>query len=276
MNRKVRLSVIIIAKNEEKRIKDCLKSVSQIADEIILVDNGSEDKTIEIAQKFGVNIHQNNKSNFSDLRNFGAQKALGEWLLYIDADETVPLLLRKEIRWTIFNLPARIATQSVADGQFSIYKYSAYAIARKNILLGHEMRWGGWWPDYVIRLIKARSLKGYKGELHEQPEIEGKIGYLREHLIHNTHESLEEMVEKTNDWSEIEAKLLFDSGHPKMNVPRFLTAMFREFWYRGILKLGFFDGPIGIIEIIYQVFSRFVTYAKLWELQVQDNSKIKD
>jgi hypothetical protein len=77
------------------------------------------------------------------------------------------------------------------------------------------------------------------------------------------------MVTKTNKWSEIEAKLMYDAGHPRMNIPRFATAVWREFWKRGVLKLGFLDGKIGIVEIIYQMYSRFVSYAKLYEMQIR-------
>ena len=77
------------------------------------------------------------------------------------------------------------------------------------------------------------------------------------------------MIDKTNKWSEIEAKLLYDSGHPPMNVWRFSTAGFREFWYRGVRKLGFLDGTEGVIEVMYQVYSRLITYTKLWEMQLK-------
>jgi hypothetical protein len=80
------------------------------------------------------------------------------------------------------------------------------------------------------------------------------------------------MVEKTNAWSEIEARLLFKANHPKMNVFRFFSAGAREFWFRGIRKLGFLDGTIGVIEVIYQTYSRMITYAKLWELQLKEKS----
>jgi hypothetical protein len=81
------------------------------------------------------------------------------------------------------------------------------------------------------------------------------------------------MVEKTNKWSEIEAELLFEAGHPKMNFARFCSAAFREFWYRGIVKLGFLDGTTGVIEIIYQMYSRLITYSKLWEKQLNNASR---
>ncbi len=195
------------------------------------------------------------KGSFADWRNEGAEKASGDWLLYLDTDEYIPVNLKK----VILNV--------VQSNEFS-----AYAIARKNIFLGKPMRWGGWWPDYVVRLIKKDKLKGWTGELHEQPEITGNICHLKQPLIHESHRNLTEMVEKTNQWSGIEAKLLYDAGHPKMNVFRFFTAGFREAWYRGVVKLGFLDGTIGVIEIIYQTFSRLITYSKLWELQIKNES----
>ena len=141
------------------------------------------------------------KGSFSDWRNEGAKRAKSNWLLYVDADEEVTEDLRKNI------------LQVTDAGEFA-----GYAIPRKNIFLGHTMHWGGWSPDFVLRLIRKDKLKGWKGELHEQPVIEGVIGHLKESLIHVSHRSLTEMVEKTNNWSEIEAKLLYDSGHPKMNI----------------------------------------------------------
>lgn len=249
MNNK--LSAIVIAKNAQELIPDCLDSLSWTK-EIVLVDTGSTDKTNEIALRHGAKIIKAEKKGFSYWRNLGAGKAQGEWLLYVDTDERVMPELRKEI------------LEAVKKGTLN-----AYAIPRKNILLGRPMRWGGWWPDYVLRLIKKDSLIGWKGELHEQPQIKGGVGKLKNPLTHISHRSLEEMVAKTNEWSEIEAKLLFDSGHPKMAWWRFITVAAREFWYRGVLKLGFLDGGVGVIEIIYQMFSRMITYAKLWEMQKQ-------
>jgi hypothetical protein len=152
-------------------------------------------------------------------------------------------------------------------------EFAGYAIPRRNIFLGHEMKWGGWSPDFVLRLIKKDKLEGWYGELHEQPKINGTICHLKEPLIHVSHRNLTEMVEKTNKWSEVEAKLMFTSGHPKMNIFRFCSAGFREFWYRGVRHLGFLDGTVGIIEIIYQTFSRLITYSKLWELQLKNESR---
>lgn len=249
-NKSSKLSVIIFARNEEEMIRDCLESVKW-ADEIVFIDNGSIDKTCKIAKKYKAEIFEKKKGSFSDLRNFGAEKAKGDWLFYVDADERVPPLLRKEIQSAISN-------------------YSAFAIPRRNIRLGKEMRFGGWWPDYVLRLVRKDRLEGWQGELHEQPEIEGEIGKLENALVHFSHRgSIEHKVENTIDWSRIEAKLLHQSGHPPMNVARFLSAMGGEFFQRMIKKQAWRDGTEGVIETIYQVFSVFISYARLWELQCQ-------
>ncbi|KKQ51250.1 MAG: Lipopolysaccharide biosynthesis glycosyltransferase, partial [Microgenomates group bacterium GW2011_GWC1_38_12] len=144
-----------------------------------------------------------------------------------------------------------------------------YAIPRKNIILGRELRHGGWWPDYVKHLVRKNALKGWKGDLHEEPVFEGNLEYLKGALVHLKHDNLSEMVEKTNDWSNIEAKLMFEAKHPPMNILRFSSAMFREFWLRMIKQMAFLDGSEGIIYAIYQVYSRFISYAKLWEMQIR-------
>lgn len=229
-------AIILVGGNYDKKLlKKCLDSVSW-CDEVVKVET---DKV---------------KGSFSEWRNEGAKKAKGDWLFYIDTDEEVTPDLKSEIEFTINNL------------QFT---NSAYAIPRKNKLLGREMHWGGWWPDFVLRLIRKDKLKGWFGELHEQPLIDGEVDYLKNPLKHDSHRNLHDMVEKTNKWSEIEAKLLYDSGHPKMNIFRFCSAAFREFWKRGVLKMGFLDGKVGVIEIIYQIYSRLITYSKLWELQIK-------
>ncbi|OGM03115.1 hypothetical protein A2115_03430 [Candidatus Woesebacteria bacterium GWA1_41_8] len=251
----MKVSAIIIAKNEAEMIGDGLESVLW-ADEIIVIDSGSVDKTIDIAKRYGAKIYKTRSGSFSDWRKQGAKRAQGEYLFYLDADERVTPLLRAEIK------------KAVSDESAP-----AYAIPRKNILLGHEMHWGGWWPDYVIRLIKATALISWKGELHEYPEISGEVIKLRQPLIHITHTNLTEMVEKTNYWSETEARLLFESGHPPVVWWRFVSIAFREFWFRGIRKMAFLDGPVGIIELIYQIFNRLIIYAKLWEFQQNQGKK---
>jgi glycosyltransferase involved in cell wall biosynthesis len=251
----MKISAIILFKNEEALLKDCLDSVSWV-NEIVIIDNGEEDKASRIAKDYNAKVIKSPRGNFSDRRNLGAENSTSDWLFYIDVDERVTPALKKEIK------------DSVKNGS-----YLAYAIPRSNILLGRKMHWGGWLPDYVLRLIKKDALVKWSGALHEQPVVKGDVGKLKNPLIHISHRSLTEMVEKTNDWSLVEARLLFESKHPKMTWWRFISVALREFWYRGILKLGFLDGTVGVIEIIYQMFSRMITYAKLWEMQIKNESR---
>jgi glycosyltransferase involved in cell wall biosynthesis len=188
--------------------------------------------------------------NFAAIRNNLAKKSKGEWLLYIDDDEVVPPKLKDEI--------LDVVKSNLFPG---------YAIPRRNIIFGKEMKHCGLWPDYVLRLIKKEKLLGWEGDLHEQPKIEGKIGYLKEPLIHKKHDQLSDMVDKTNAWSEIEADLMIKANHPKMNIFRFCSAGFREFWHRMVVQMAFLDGAEGVIYAMYQVFSRLISYSKLWEKQ---------
>jgi len=226
-------AIILNGGNFDRQLyKKCLDSLKWV-DEVVEVDT------------------ENIKGSFAEWRNEGAKKAKGDWLFYVDTDEEVSPELRKTI------------LQVVGSDEFS-----AYAIPRRNYIWGHEMKHCGLWPDYVLRLIKKDRLKGWEGDLHEQPKIAGEICHLKEPLIHHKRASLSEMVEKTNNWSEIEARLMFEAGHPKMNIVRFFTAGFREFWLRMIVQLAFLDGSEGVIYALYQVFSRLISYSKLWELQL--------
>lgn len=251
----VKISVVIITKNEEGMLPDCLKSVAW-ANEIIVVDSESTDGTVEIAKKAGAKVWYIKNFNFSKSRNLGLDKTSGEWVLYIDADERVTPQLEEEVF-------------SVISDQSRVLPHTSYAIPRKNIILGQEFKHGGQWPDYVKRLFLKKNLKGWREELHEEPDFEGSMGHLKNPITHIKHENFSQMVDKTNEWSEIEAKLMFDAGHPPMNVPRFISAILREFWKRMILEMAFLDGPKGIMYAMYQVFSRFVSYAKLYELQIK-------
>jgi glycosyltransferase involved in cell wall biosynthesis len=226
-------AIFIKARNlDEALFKKCRDSVSW-CDEIVQIEG-----------------YEGN--NFAKWRNEGADKAKGDWLFYVDTDEEVTPELKKVI----------LAVTGTDE-------FAAYAMPRRNFIFGKEMKHCGLWPDYVLRLIKKDKLEGWSGELHEQPKIKGEISHLKEPLIHHKHKAISEMVEKTNDWSEIEAKLMFDAKHPKMNVLRFLSAGAREFWLRMIVQTAFLDGTEGIIYGLYQVYSRLISYSKLWEMQIK-------
>lgn len=249
----MKISAIVITKNEEKMIGDCLNSLS-FADEIILVDTGNTDKTNDIAKKDKARIIKfNGKGSFADWRNKGLKMAKGDWIIYLDADERVTKELQKEI---LDELPDT--------------KFNAFAIARRNFIFGKEFKHSGQYPDYQKRVFRKSTFRKWSGDIHEEPSYEGDavIGHLQNPMLHLKNMTLSQMVEKTNKWSEIEAKLMFDAKHPPMTTPRFFSAMAREFWKRMIIEMAFLDGALGIIYAIYQVFSKFTSYAKLYEMQI--------
>ena len=245
MSPKTSVSAIIITKNEAPRIAACLEGVSW-ADEKIVIDSGSADETVELARKYGAKVTTCLSRDFSELRNTGAHNAKGAWLLYVDADESVTTDLRNEIQ--------RVAK----TGDFD-----AYFIPRKNYYLGHV------WPsrDGMVRLIRRSALVNWTGILHEHAVIRGSTGKLQNYFIHDTHRTLEEMVDKTNEWSGSEALLRFKSLHPPISWWRMLRVMMSAFWDSYVKQGGWRAGTPGLIESMYQAFSMFVTYAKLWELQ---------
>ncbi|MEX2012946.1 MAG: glycosyltransferase family 2 protein, partial [Candidatus Levyibacteriota bacterium] len=247
------ISAIIIARDEEDRIADCLDSVS-FCDEVIVVDNASSDRTSQIAQRMGAKVVNADFHDFSELRNLGLKKASGKLVLYIDADERIDPVLKKNIE--------NIAR--VADGA------SIYRVIRKNFYLGnHE------WPktEKMERLFRRDDLKGWKGKLHESPIIFGRSAELDGFLLHYTHRNLSQMLKKTIEWSKVEAELRYNAGHPRMSWWRFPRVMAGTFLNYYIVQGGYRIGTAGLVESMYQAFSIFTTYARLWELQ---NSGPKD
>lgn len=241
---------IVIAKNEEEMIKDCLSSL-KFCDEIIVVDNGSSDKTVEIAKKSGAKVVVYETDDFSKLKYKGFEISLSEWLVYLDADERITKELEVEIIEKI-NHPG---------------KYIAFRVKRKNFYLGSSRK--NEWPyiEKLERVFKKSNLEGWKGKLHESPVVEGEVGDFDNFLIHYTHRNLTQMLDKTNEWSEIEAENRFKNNHPMMSWWRFPRVMISAFINSYIKQKGYRTGTVGIIESIYQAFSIFITYAKLWEKQ---------
>ena len=246
MIQKNTIDVIIIAKNEASRIASCMSGVAW-ANHIFVIDNDSAAETAGIARKNGAHVIKSSTDNFSELRELGAQSAQSEWLFYLDADESVTIELRDEILKIVRNQ---------AD-------FDAYTLPRKNYYLGFP------WPyrDGMVRLMKKDSLTSWAGKLHESAVVQGNVGKLKNYVIHTTHRNLEEMVDKTNIWSSAEAGLRFDKEHPPVVWWRFLRVMFTGFWSSFITQNGWKAGTVGWIESMYQAFSMFITYAKLWELQ---------
>lgn len=249
------ISVVIITKNAASKIKAALESVGW-ADEVLVLDGGSADKTVQIAKRHGARVGRQTGRNYSEWRNQGVKEAKSDWVFFVDYDEVVSPALAREVQQVV-----------------QTNEHSAYAMPRQNIVFGKELRHGGWYPDYVLRLIKKSTFITYEGELHEQPKVEGEVGYLKNALVHYKEDNLSDMVAKTNRWSEIEARLLYKAGHPKMSWWRFVKIMWVEVFDRLVIKGGFLDGGEGIIYCLYQGWSKFLTYAKLWEMQMADKRR---
>ena len=252
------LSAIVITRNEEIMVGECLLSLKDLADEIIVVDTGNTDSTNEIAKSFGAKIVTTSGQDYSHFRNTGLQAAKGDWVLYVDADERVTPLLKKEIEQII----SSIASNSV------------FQIPRKNIYLGQEMHFGGWGHDKVIRLFPKSALTKYQGQLHEQPVYSGELKTTNNELIHYSHRDLSSMLDKTLVFTQYEAQLRLAASHPAVVWWRFLRVMATEFWLRFVKLSAWRDGMEGIIDGIFQIFNSFVIYARLWELQNEKSRRL--
>ena len=243
------LSVVVLTKNEEQMIKACLESVKW-ADEIVVVDQGSTDRTLEIVGKYTDKIFKNTSLDFTERRNMGMEKSSGDWVLYIDSDERVLEPLRQEIQSLIGNT-----------------EKSAFALKRKNVIFGTEVNYEPYKNDWMIKLLKKSDFKTWKGEVHEYATFNGELGYTKNHLLHLTHRDLDQIVQKSLNWSKIDAKLRFDANHPKMSSWRFFRILISETLNQGILRKGFFNGEVGVMDAMLQVFSLFMTYVRLWQMQ---------
>lgn len=251
------LSVIILTKNEGERIAACLQSVSW-ADEVVVIDSRSQDNTIGIAQKLGAKVHQREFDNYVNQKNWAMTKSSGDWVFFVDADERVLEPLKEEI----------LELLKSTD-------FSAFAVSRRNIIFGSEQKYGPFWPDWVIRLVKRSQFKRWIGEVHEHMEFQGNLGYTKNSLLHLTHRNVDQIVAKDLQWSKIDAKLRFDAKHPKMSGWRFLRILFSELFNQGIIRKGFFSGTVGVMDSIMQTFSMIITYIRLWELQQNQSMKEK-
>ena len=241
------LTTIIITKNEEKNIEECIKSV-KFSNQIIVVDNNSKDRTVEIAKKLDAEVISGEFSDFSKQREAGMLAVKQDWVLYLDADERISDELKGEIEKTIEDKDAK----------------DVYKIKRKNFYFGnHE------WYYYakLERLFKKDSLKGWFGKIHESPVYTGSVGELHGFIDHYTHQDLSSMLDKTIEWSDTEAEIRLEAKHPKMTWWRFPRVMITTFLSYYFKQKGYKAGTAGLIESIYQSFSTFITYSKLWEMQ---------
>lgn len=249
------ISVLILAKNEQEMMPDCLKQLN-FASEIIILDQYSSDDTVKIAKKYTDKIFKSNSKDFSENRNILLSYATCDWVLYLDSDE-------------------RLSPKGIAEIEEFVKspKFDAYYFPRKNFVLGTYLNHGGWWPDYAPRLFKRKNVKKWYGKVHETPAIIGTFGYAEEPINHLTARSVTSMLEKTIKWAKIEADLAYTANHPKVAIIKVIKAMLFEFGYRYIKKLGVLDGRVGLIEAIFQALHKAVYLTYLWELQNKTQEK---
>ncbi len=241
------ISVVILTKNEEEHIVDCLESLSW-CDEIVVIDDNSSDLTVELARKFTehVFLHSLN-DDFSAQRNFGLDKATGDWVLFIDADERVSEVLKKEIIYR---------TQDSQN--------NAFRIQRLDVVWGKTLCHGETGNISFVRLAK-KGTGTWKGSVHEVWEVGEGVNILDNSLIHYPFRNYSEFLEKINFYSSLRAKELYD----KNIMSSFLDISFypkAKFFQNYILKFGFLDGLPGLIHAITMSFHSFLTRAKLWQL----------
>lgn len=255
-----RLSVVVSAFNEEKKIKDCLESVQKLGDEIIFVDNTSLDKTVEIAQKYTSKIFRRPNNPMLNInKNFGFSKATGDWVLSLDADERVTPELRKEIEEKIGNT-----------------RICGYWIPRKNIIFGKWIQHTGWYPDYQLRLFKKGQGRFEEQHVHEMIKINGEAGYLKEHLIHYNYETVAQFLQKIFEiYAPNEAENLIKEGYV-LNWLDVIRFPLKEFLSRFFAREGYRDGLHGLTLSLLMAFYHLIIFVKIWEEQGFKEVRDKD
>ena len=250
-NNKIPISVVISAFNEEKKIADCLKSVSWI-DEIIVIDNSSTDMTSEIAKKHKAKVvNRKNNLMLNVNKNYGFTQARHEWILSLDADERVTPELKDEIisQFLTFN------SQTV----------NGFWIPRKNIIFGKWIQNSIWWPDYQLRFFRQGKGKFAEKDVHEMLDVNGETQKLESPILHQNYESVSQFIYKMDKiYTENEAKNIIDSGKDllwydalKMPAADFLKTFF--------LQKGYKDGLHGLTLSLLQAFYAEITFMKVWE-----------
>lgn len=247
----MKISVVVSAFNEEAKIEDCIKSAKKIADEVIVIDNESKDKTVEIAKKNGVRVYSRPNNKMLNInKNYGFSKVSCDWILNLDADERVTSELESEIK--------SLNPSDTTNG---------YLIPRKNIIFGKWIRNSIWWPDYQLRLFRAGKGKFEEKHVHEYLKVEGGVEKLENPIKHLNYESISQYLYKLeNIYTESEVNSIMESGKTlywydslRMPIHDFLKTYFMQKGYR--------DGLHGLVLSLLQAFYMEIVFAKVWEKQ---------
>ena len=250
----------ILTKNEARHIGDCIRSVLW-ADAVILEDSFSSDGTVEIAKDLGAQVFQNKFVNFAVARDTALKNARAlqaDWLLFVDADERVTPELAEEIQ--------RVIKDSQAVGWW---------VPRFNIMWGHTMRGGGWYPDYQLRLMRIDTARyDPERQVHEIVQLNGQAGYLKEHLIHYNYDSLAQFRFKQDRYIDFEAKILKEKGI-RARPWTYVTMPLREFRRRYFTLAGSKDGWVGLQICSLMSWYMFMTYLRLQKLYQPQAVKVE-
>ena len=242
------VSVILITYNEEENIEACLQSVAW-ADEIIVVDSKSRDRTVEIARRFTPHVISSEWMGYSSNKNLALEHATCDWVLWIDADERVPEELAREIRELVEANPPE----------------NGFEVARKAFFLGRWIKHCGWYPGWVLRLFRRGTARFTDQKVHEGLVLEGERGRLRHALLHYTDNSLEHYLWKFNRYTSYAAEELAEKGR-RAGALTILLRPLHTFVRMYFLKLGFLDGVEGLMLCLLSAGYVAAKYAKLWEL----------
>lgn len=245
----MKLSAVVITKNEEKDISACLESL-RFCDELIVIDSHSTDNTVMQAKAFTDKVFIRSFDDFSTQKNFGVTLAMHQWILSVDADERISQQLADEIKIILDHMGNDI---------------HAYALHRINFIFGKKMRFGANRGDRPVRLFHKEFAR-FEGIVHERLVVDGKIGVLREPLFHHSTSTAKEYIRKLNQYTRLESKQLYVRGIT-FGYFQFCFRPLARFFQRYVLQLGFLDGAQGFFFALLSSFYDFVKYAKLWELE---------
>ena len=243
-----RLSVTVIAWNEEERLRACLESVAW-ADEIVVVDAESGDKTVQIAHEFTDKVSVRPWPGFAAQKNFAIDQATGDWILSLDADEEAGPELRAEIMATVTDARAR-------DG---------YAVRRQNVFLDRWIRHGGLYPDWQVRLFRRDCGRFEARAVHESVTVKGSLGRLTGHLVHRSYEGVSDFIERANRYSSLAAEQLIREGR-RVGAGELILRPLGRFLSMYVVKSGFLDGRRGLLLASLYAYYVFMRSAKVWEV----------
>lgn len=249
-------SLVIITKNAAGQLADCIRSVPGAA-EVVVVDSGSDDGTPEIAASLGARVLHQDWLGYGPQKRFATLQASHDWVLSLDADER----LTPELHENILRV---LATPQAA----------AYALPRCNRFMGRWLRHGEGYPDWCVRLYDRRRANWSDDLVHEKLIAHGPVEKLSGDLLHESEQGLARYLEKQNDYSDIQAIKLFNTGKKTSTIKMFFSPVFRFFKFY-IFRLGILDGKAGLVHIAIGSFTSFLKYAKLAEMTRQSRNRIQ-